>query len=295
MAPDESGKTTGDPLRDAIAASSKGASSALEQLRQHLTKRERELLEAKLSAENAWNNRPTEQEFNDDWVTPLEALDVSHHRLADDADKWTIIQELQAGTYRAVARRAQTDPNVLGAEHLVVIHPMAWRRMDTNAEHFFWKTNNLVVSAGRNDIYNHPTGDKERYFDIKFDPASFTGRPLPTPPETTSRDLAAKLEAAEAGWDALADQLNNPPPQYKETPKEPQRKGGRPAGKYGEPIARLTLRLSKLSVGELAKFTQDSLGRDLIEEFKKLGLDPPSLDNATRDAAGILRAVRSAV
>jgi len=188
---DEFKKSTGDPIRDAIIASGQAKSAALENLRQLLTAKERELLDAELAAQDSWQNGPTEAEFNDEWFTPLDVLDVTHERLADDAEKWSMVQELQAGTIRAVARKAQVNPHALGAEHLVVILPDAWRRMDAMAESLFWKTRNLVVPAGRSDIYGHPTGDKQRYFDIKFDPESFTGKPLPHAPSSSPVDEAS--------------------------------------------------------------------------------------------------------
>jgi len=70
-------------------------------------------------------------------------------------------------------------------------------------------------------------------------------------------------------------------------------KGGRPAGKHGEPIARVTKRLLALLPEQLASYTADALAAELAEEYRKLSLQPPSLPNARRDAAGILRAVRN--
>jgi hypothetical protein len=70
-------------------------------------------------------------------------------------------------------------------------------------------------------------------------------------------------------------------------------KGGRPSGKAGEPIARITIRLMKLSREEFATQTASALASDLIAEYSRLGLSPPALSNAEREAAGILRALRS--
>jgi hypothetical protein len=72
----------------------------------------------------------------------------------------------------------------------------------------------------------------------------------------------------------------------------PGRKGGRPAGKDGEPIARVTLRMSTKSPGGLQRSTANAIGVELIEKYLNQGLDPPSGPNACRSAAGILRAVR---
>jgi hypothetical protein len=69
-------------------------------------------------------------------------------------------------------------------------------------------------------------------------------------------------------------------------------KGGRPSGKAGEPIARITIRLSRLSREELAAQTASALALDLIAEYTRLNLLPPALSNAEREAAGILRALR---
>jgi hypothetical protein len=69
-------------------------------------------------------------------------------------------------------------------------------------------------------------------------------------------------------------------------------KGGRPSGKAGEPIARITIRLAKLSREELATQTASALAFDLIAEYERLNLLPPALSNAEREAAGILRALR---
>jgi hypothetical protein len=70
-------------------------------------------------------------------------------------------------------------------------------------------------------------------------------------------------------------------------------KGGRPSGKAGEPIARITIGLMKLSREELATQTASALALDLVAEYARLSLRPPTLSNAEREAAGILRALRN--
>lgn len=77
-------------------------------------------------------------------------------------------------------------------------------------------------------------------------------------------------------------------------PKKPARQGdsGRPSGKHGEPIARITKRLLAMSVGEIRSYTAEALSIELREEYRRLGLNPSAEDNARRDAAGILRVVR---
>jgi hypothetical protein len=179
MAAGGSDKSTGDPIRDAIIAQGRAEQELYENALAH----EREALKETKRALDAWTEPPSEDAFNNQWFKPNDILDVSDERLADDADKWSIVQELQAGTIRAVARKAQIDPILLATEHLAAIFPDAWRRMDQNAESLFWKTGNLVVHAGRLNGMGHPTADKERYFDIRFDPASFGPKPMLPPPQ----------------------------------------------------------------------------------------------------------------
>lgn len=70
------------------------------------------------------------------------------------------------------------------------------------------------------------------------------------------------------------------------------RRGGRPAGTNGEPIARVTMRLLAMSPAEIGSYKVEALTSDLIAEYRALGLNPPHEDNAKRDASGILRALR---
>lgn len=76
-------------------------------------------------------------------------------------------------------------------------------------------------------------------------------------------------------------------------PPPERTKGGRPAGKDGEPIARVTKRLLALNEAELGRCTAESVGTELVGEYTSLGLSPPSFDNAKRNASGILRSVQN--
>lgn len=69
-------------------------------------------------------------------------------------------------------------------------------------------------------------------------------------------------------------------------------KGGRPAGRHGEPIARVTKRLLAMLPTDISGYTVEAVAAELIEEYRRLGSQPPHLDNARRDASGILRVVR---
>jgi hypothetical protein len=71
-----------------------------------------------------------------------------------------------------------------------------------------------------------------------------------------------------------------------------RRSVGRRAGTNGEPIARVVKRLVPLPSARLASYKVETLAAELAEEYRALGLRPPHLDNARRDARGILRALR---
>jgi hypothetical protein len=83
------------------------------------------------------------------------------------------------------------------------------------------------------------------------------------------------------------------------TPQSPdvsdsKRRGGRPSGSHGEPIARVTLKLAALNKIDLARYTATALGVELEAAYRTAGLSPPAPVNAEKIAAGILRVVREA-
>lgn len=138
---------------------------------------------------------PTEEEFNNEWITHLDALDVSDERMADDHEKWTVLEQLRAGQVLAVARTAQVNPTVGAVQPFVRISAGAWRRAGQSEQFYFWKTGHLVVQGTeKTDDYGGVlTREKERYFNIRFDPASFSGRP---PPPEDHAPEAAKTKLA---------------------------------------------------------------------------------------------------
>ncbi len=71
------------------------------------------------------------------------------------------------------------------------------------------------------------------------------------------------------------------------------RTGGRRAAKHGEPIAKVTLRLSKLPPSELSKYTADSLALELRRQYLEEGETPPGEQSCRQFAQGILRALRN--
>lgn len=144
---------------------------------------------------------PTKDEFKE-WYTGLDAIGVSDEAMADDVDKWAIVQRLQAGQIIAVARTAQVRSDVAGVQPFVPIPIGPWQRMDRNAEFYFWKTGDLVVPDIRDGVVHRGS---QRYFDIRLDPASFSGAPLPTvileleaPAKAPTQGAPAPISKAEA-------------------------------------------------------------------------------------------------
>lgn len=156
----------------------------------------------------------------------------------------------------ALKAAAETMVVEVAARHLCVLPASIWATWPPQADLRFWVTGNLV-----RQIQGQSAGISA--YGVRFDPS---------------------------GLAHLFPQIATPPVSL-----EPgtMAKGGRPAGKNGEPIAGVAKRLLALPPDELASYTAEAVATDLVEEYQRLRLQPPSPDNAKRDAAGILRAVRN--
>ncbi len=112
---------------------------------------------------------PTEDDFNHRWFTHLEVLEVSDERMAEDHEKWAIVEQLRGGQILAVARTAQVNPTVGSVQPFVRLTAGAWRRAGQAEQYHFWKTGHLVVNGvEKSDDYGGVlTGEKERYFNIR--------------------------------------------------------------------------------------------------------------------------------
>jgi hypothetical protein len=237
----------------------------------------------------------SEEEFSR-WLKPKRALDVLTDSMSYSAALNAVVRYLMSGMLRA---RADTVIADNGGERTTYprgpIPRDAWDDERPSYSSPFWENGLFDWSDG----FGHG-GREFSAFDVRFDPAvvyKMAGREAP--PVTTPEEAPAPATQM-TGF--LGPRLQdrgraarpNPPPSISETPPaSAPRRGGRPAGKYGEPIARITLRLAALPPEKLARYTAEALGLELIAEFKSLGLSPPSEDNAARDAAGILRVVRN--
>lgn len=169
---------------------------------------------------------------------------------------------LTAGAIPAAAEKLIVDGKVLG---LSGIPKEVWPAM---RDERFWSTDFFQVPVGKSNV---------TAFGVKLDPHAIIAH---APPRAERPPLAP------LNLSSLIEESSPP------TAPPSRAKGGRPAGKHGEPIARVTKRLFKMSTAELSRCTTESVATELIEEYRKLGVPPPHMDNARRDAAGILRAVR---
>lgn len=155
--------------------------------------------------------------------------------------------------------RRLASGEVRAASNGAVIPQQMWKR-PWHWHGDLWQTGDVTFFDGPSDIFDRPVpGTRCAKIDtngLKFDPHGF------------------------------------PPPSAMPAISRPK-PGGRPGGFHGEPIANLTLRLHTLSPEELARYTQDAVGAELIEEYRRLKLQPPSVENATRFGGGILRALRN--
>lgn len=160
---------------------------------------------------------------------------------------------LSSGFVKAVTETLTIEG---AAVHLAELPASVWTTWTPQADLRFWATGNLIRPI-------QGKGTAISAFGVRFDPA---GLALIFP------DIASPVGTQ---------------------PSYPPAKGGRPAGKNGEPIASMAKRLLGLPAGELASYTAEAVAAELVEEYRRLNLQPPSPDNAKRDAAGILRAVRN--
>jgi hypothetical protein len=150
---------------------------------------------------------PEEEEFDESWITPLEALGISDPEDADETDEWAILEQLRAGQIIAVARTGQPHPDVGAVMPFVRISAGAWRHASGLEERYFWRTGHLVVPV--QDAVGMHSGKKERYFNVRFDPATLSGRPPqripdePQPDEQQSRPKNLKGAKRKDWWDHL--------------------------------------------------------------------------------------------
>lgn len=225
------------------------------------------------------------------WLRPSEALELLPADWDMSRKRRTILRRLADGDIKAFALKAKYwDQRGSRPARLVSIGQHLWSPPWQLYDRDFWVVGDVAFDnekppqafyVVRLDELNDEPEDATMgasFTGVRFDPVSFR----------QAFDLPASSPPADQEVDA------NPPtapPPAKPT-KRVTGKGGRPAGKHGQPMARVTRRLLKMSPGDLASCTVDSVAAELTAEYQELGLPPPHPDNAWKDAAGILRVVR---
>lgn len=158
---------------------------------------------------------PTEDEFNRDWLTPEEALDLLTYDERDTKRRW-LMSRLKTEQIIAVARTGAPGGRM---EPFPLVPAQYWGGWDEYGDEHFWATGDATFHVGIRAGYS---GHKLRFLDIRFDPSSFSGErtmriPLPpappAPPEAEvpptppvprkdiSRDDAERFSRAIlAGW-----------------------------------------------------------------------------------------------
>lgn len=140
----------------------------------------------------AWTP-PTEEEFKG-WLLPNHLLLAFPDKLEAHEARHIVMEHLKAGMLLAVARSAQTGTSGK-LEAFVRVERAAWESVGDYSIDMFWKSQMLVVERATPSGYAHYT---ERYFDIKFQPDSFSGSapgfdpeerrmPIEEEPETSQR------------------------------------------------------------------------------------------------------------
>lgn len=126
---------------------------------------------------------PSEDEFNN-WVTVDDALGL----LVDITEPWHkrrwLMERLKAGLIIGVARTGQPSEREPKISAFVHISQRLWQMWRDSGDEHFWETN------GENAIFDHygSTGASggstpQRFFDVRFDPKTFSGKPPIAPPD----------------------------------------------------------------------------------------------------------------
>lgn len=198
------------------------------------------------------------------WVTPGDLLERFEPAGDLEGRKRAIIRRLAAGELRAAGR---------GDNGLAPIRDWLWRDWRVG-DADLWTVGDVsfsiggmsagprVFSEGR-DLNPPKPYQSASFRGVRLDPANFREAfDLPEVVQETAAIPAAK-------------------------------KGGKPAGHHGEPIAATTKRLLLLTDEELQAYKPHVLTGELIKEYERCGATPPSGENAAKIASGILKVLRN--
>ena len=163
---DQPDKGTGDPVRDAIIAQGMTTNTSRVAMPR--------------PRPSVWQP-PTEEELKS-WFFPDDVIE-SNRTLEANGEQIAIVQRLRGGRIIAVAATADRFGRGGSLETLVWIDKNVWREADGSELHHFWNHGDLIVRRTSRE-------GTEYYYDVKFDPQSFSQNP-PKPPSATSTQLEA--------------------------------------------------------------------------------------------------------
>lgn len=219
---------------------------------------------------------PSAEEFAS-WLRPRGALSMLGVQ-RDAASEKQIVTRILDSRIRIAGHRlsqtggkpdAGTKPTLVGGDYLVGPWIIEWDE--------FW-------SSGQMSFVRRPIALQGFAVRTIIGVPEFSGQP------EVHSFCEVRLDPIAMGHEFDLDLL--PAAALPQRKASPERDGGRPGGKHGEPIARITKLMGEKSGDELRSYTAAALGVEVIDEYFKLGLDPPSEANAVRIAAGILKAIK---
>jgi len=141
---------------------------------------------------------PSEEEFNNDWMTVREARKFAQQVARPYAERW-LLDQLKEGLIAAVARSGPLEANG-PMKPMVPVMPGQWSRWDDEGPEYFWTSGVAVFEKSDSTGYGSVITD--RFFDVRFNPRTFNGKinvaPEPEAP-AIPRTAGEPEEVAPAG------------------------------------------------------------------------------------------------
>jgi hypothetical protein len=137
---------------------------------------------------------PSESVFNDEWVTVSEAQELARANASQFGERW-LLDQLKEGLVIAVARSGPTKADG-PLEQFVRVLPGLWKKWDDWGSDYFWSSGTAIFQHYSATGYGDTVAS--RFFDVRFDPASFNGKVIILKPEAPAIAVR-QLAAAQAG------------------------------------------------------------------------------------------------
>jgi hypothetical protein len=132
---------------------------------------------------------PNEEDFNNDWIPPHEALGILNYQSEYSKRRW-IMDRLKSGLILAVARTGDINGTVTSFPE---VPRQFWNLCDEAGDDHLWETGDITFH--RSGATGYGDGWDHRCQDVRFNPASFNGRI----PATVCVDSISTLEEPKVG------------------------------------------------------------------------------------------------